>query len=98
MPPEVAFTREAQVQLQQLEAYLADRFYPANVRRYMDRLVEYCLALGKAQYRGRSRADLRSGSRVVGFERKASIYFTVVGDQVFVVSVLYDGRTFESSE
>jgi plasmid stabilization system protein ParE len=46
----VAFTKEAKKQLQELEAYLADRFYPGNARRYMDRLMESCLALGDAPH------------------------------------------------
>jgi toxin ParE1/3/4 len=98
MPLEVAFSPKAEIQLQQMEAYLANRFYPGNVRRYMDRLMECCLDLGKAPHRGRTREDLRPGLRVIGFERKASIYFTVVGEQVFIISVLYGGRTFESTE
>jgi toxin ParE1/3/4 len=94
----VAFTEEARTQLQELESYLADRFDPGNARKYMDRLMQFCLGLGGAPHRGRRREDLRPNVRVIGFERKASIYFKVEGQTVFVLGVLYGGRTFESPE
>jgi plasmid stabilization system protein ParE len=36
MAHEVAFSEEAREQLQELEAYLAERFYPANAERYSE--------------------------------------------------------------
>ncbi len=88
----VEFSVEAQAHLNELEDYLAERFYPGNARKYLDRLMQSCLSLGRSPHRGRSRDDLRPGLRVIGFERRVSIYFKVVGDRVYIVGVLYGGR------
>ena len=93
----VALTQEAKTQLQELEAYLADRFYPGNARRYMDRLMEACLAPGNAPHRGRRPTTCGRACESLDLS-KVSVYFKVVGEQVFIVGVLYGGRTFESSE
>ena len=82
MPYEVAFSAEAEAQLQELEAYLANRFYPANAERYVRRLTDACRAFAVAPFQGTMRDDLAPGIRTVGFERRATIYFKVVENRV----------------
>jgi plasmid stabilization system protein ParE len=91
----VAFSKEAEIHLQEIEAYLAERFYPANAEQFVQRLTKACLALGAAPYRGTKRDDLADGIRTTGFERRATIYFKVVEERVYILGVLYRGRQFE---
>ena len=93
MPYVVELSPRAQKNIEKLEEYLGDRFYPANAERFIDRLLRALESLALAPYRGTSRDDLRTGIRTVGFERKATIYFKVVGDKVIIVSVKFRGRT-----
>jgi toxin ParE1/3/4 len=90
---EVVFSTKADDQLEKLQDYLAKRFYPANAERYVQRLTQACHSLAEAPYRGTVRNDLAPGLRTVGFERTATIYFAIVGEQVVIVSIGY-GRRF----
>ena len=98
MPHQVAFSEEAELQLQKLEEYLAERFYPANAERYVQRLIEACHSLGAAPYRGTRREDLAPGVRMTGFERRVTIYFKVIEDQVVILGIAYGGRSFEREQ
>jgi toxin ParE1/3/4 len=97
MPHEVVFSAEAEMQLQEIEAYLAERSDPANAERFVERLAQACLSLGAAPHRGTKRDDLVPGLRTIGFERRTTVYFKLVENRVLIVSVLYGGRTFEPS-
>jgi plasmid stabilization system protein ParE len=95
MPYSVAFSEVAELHLQEIEAYLAERFYPVNAERFVQRLTKACLALGVAPYRGTKPDDLAPGIRTTGFERRATIYFKVVDERVYILGVYYGGRQFE---
>jgi toxin ParE1/3/4 len=97
MPYEVAFSAEAELQLQELESYLAERFYPTNAERYIHRLLDACRALATAPFQGTTRDDLASGIRTTGFERRVTIYFKVVEMRVVILGIFYGGRNFEAS-
>jgi plasmid stabilization system protein ParE len=94
MPYEVAFSAEAELQLQELEAYLSERFYPANAERYVQRIIDACRALAGAPFQGTMRDDLAPGIRTTGFERRATIYFKVIEKRVLILAILYGGRKF----
>ena len=98
MPYEVAFSEEAESQLQRLEEYLAERFHPANAERYVQRLIEACLSLGAAPHRGTKREDLAPGIRMTGFERRVTIYFKLLEHQVVILGIAYGGRSFERDQ
>lgn len=91
MSVEIVFSSQATEQLEQLEDYLARRFYARNAQRYVERLMMACRSLAQAPHRGTKRDDLAPGLRTVGFERTATIYFTLSGDQVVIVSIGYRG-------
>ena len=95
MPYEVAFSVEAELQLQELEAYLAERFSPTNAKRYIQRLTDACRSLGRAPFQGTMRDDLAPGIRTTGFERRITIYFKAVERRILILGVLYGGRKFE---
>jgi len=92
VPHPVAFSPTAEKQLEELERYLADRFFPKNAERYITRITKACLNLGLAPHRGTSREDLGPGVRVTGFERRVSIYFKVQPDRVTIVGIFYAGQ------
>jgi toxin ParE1/3/4 len=93
----VAFSPKAETQLSEIESYLAERFYPANAERYVLRLTRACHSIALAPHIGTRRDDLRPGLRTTGFERRVTIYFKVVGQQVLIVGIYYAGRTFEQA-
>jgi toxin ParE1/3/4 len=90
----VIFTPEAEQQLNELEQYLADRFYPADADQYIQRLTKACIAIGSAPYQGTKRDDIAPGFRTTGFERMVTIYFNLTEKAVLIVSILYGGRSF----
>jgi toxin ParE1/3/4 len=92
MAHEVALSERAQRQLQEIEDYLAERFYPRNAERFVRRLTKACHSLALAPHRGTKRDELRPGIRTIGFERRATIYFKVVEQHVFIIGVFYGGK------
>jgi toxin ParE1/3/4 len=70
----VVFSSAAQSQLEELEDYLALRFYPGNAERYVERIATACISLGLAPHRGTQREDLGTGVRMIGFESRVAIY------------------------
>jgi plasmid stabilization system protein ParE len=90
----VIFTPEAKQQLDDLERYLAERFYPINAERFVQRLTKACISIGLAPYQGTRRDDIAPGLRTTGFESRVTIYFSVAGKEVLIVSILYGGREF----
>jgi toxin ParE1/3/4 len=88
----VSFDPGALDDLDAIEEYLANRFYPRNASRYVQRIVEACNAIGLAPHRGHARDDIRPGVRAVGFERRVTITFEIQADAVLILGVLYGGR------
>jgi toxin ParE1/3/4 len=93
VPYLVTFSAEAQADLVELEEYLSERFYPRNAERYVHRIAQACFALAHAPHRGTSREDLGFGVRVIGFERRLSIYFRVRSDEIIIAGIFYGGET-----
>jgi toxin ParE1/3/4 len=51
------------------------------------------MALGSE--RGHRRDDVRPGLRIVGFERRITIAFTVSAEDVTILRIFYAGRNWE---
>ena len=62
---------------------------------YVARLEAYCNGFEFAGECGRRRDDLRPGLRVVGFERRVAIVFTVSDDEVIILRLYYGGQYWE---
>jgi toxin ParE1/3/4 len=86
------FSIEATQQLIDLELYLADRFYPENSWRFVERITAACHAIAEIPQRGTPRNDVGPGIRSISFERKVTIYFDVHGDLVRILTIQYGGR------
>jgi toxin ParE1/3/4 len=88
----VSFRPEAESDLFNLYDYIAEEAGPAIAGGYIDRIEAACMALATFPERGTDRDEIRPGLRTIGFERRATIIFQVVGQEVLIVRVLYGGR------
>ncbi|QJE74631.1 type II toxin-antitoxin system RelE/ParE family toxin [Aerophototrophica crusticola] len=88
----VAFTPTAERHLDNLHRYIATRSGEAIADGYVGRIIGFCQSLATFPDRGIRRDDIVPGLRVVGFERRVSISFTLEGDLVLVQGVFYGGR------
>jgi len=89
---QVVFTRRAVGQLARLHRYIADRASEAVADGYVGRLVAYCERFDMFPERGMKRDDILSGLRLVGFERRATVAFTVEAERVVIEGVFYGGQ------
>jgi toxin ParE1/3/4 len=89
---------EAEDDLFQLYRYTARKSSPAVAQRYVNRIRAHLNGFDRFPERGTVRDEIRSGLRVVGFERRVSIAFKVQGDEVIIFGVLYSGRQISRSE
>jgi len=93
--PQVLFTPEAKSDLLELYEYIAERGGPERAIAYVERIEKACLSLRAIPERGTLREDLRSGLRVMGFERRAMIAFRVKAGDIAILRILYGGRSLE---
>lgn len=91
----VAFSPEALDDLRQLYDWLADAAGPVTTLRYIERLEAYCRGFTTASERGHLREDIRPGLRIVGFERRVTIAFTVSEPNVTILRLFYGGQNWE---
>jgi plasmid stabilization system protein ParE len=66
-----------------------------RARLYVGEIQAYCLNFSTFPKRGMKRSDLRSGLRLVGYRRRATIAFEVTGDVVIIARIFYRGRNVE---
>ena len=92
----VDFAPEAQRDLIQLYDWLADAASPETAIRYIDRIEDYCRGMGLGSERGQKRDDIRPGLRIVGFERRITVAFTVSETRVTILRLFYAGRNWEA--
>lgn len=92
----VEFAPEAFDDLMQLYDWIANAASPETAIRYIDRIETYCRGMGVAPERGHKRDDIRPGLRIVGFERRISIAFTVCETRVTILRLFYGGRSWEA--
>lgn len=95
MPTQVLFSASAEADLDELFGWIADRAGIATALAYTERIRRYCSGFRPFPERGTKRDDLRVGLRTVGFERRVTIAFTIRGDDVVILRILYAGRSLE---
>ncbi len=93
----VIFSPEAMEDLLALYDWIAEAAGPETAIAYIDRLEAYCLGFVAASERGHRRDDIREGLRVVGFERRITVAFTVDADRVTILRFIYAGRNWEGA-
>ena len=92
----VVFAPEAADDLTELYDWIAAAASPTVAMGYLDRVEGFCLRLGIGSERGQIRADIRPGLRIVGFERRLTIAFTVGDERVTILRVFTAGRNWEA--
>ena len=93
----VLFTPVAERQLDCLHQYIAERASERTADGYVGRIVAFCQSLNAFPLRGSARDDLLPGLRTIGFERRATIAFTVTDAAVLIEGVYYGGQDFETN-
>jgi toxin ParE1/3/4 len=91
----VVFAETARADLDDIFAWIADRAGLGVALAYTHRIERFCLAMTPFPQRGTSRDDIRPGLRTLGFERRATIAFTVKGDDIIILRILYAGRSLD---
>jgi toxin ParE1/3/4 len=92
---EVSFRPQAEADLFALYRYIADDAGAAVAGGYIDRIEAACLALETFPERGTRRDHIRPGLRTMGFERRATIAFQVLENDVVILRIFYGGQDFE---
>ena len=91
----VEFAPEAVTDLQSLYDWIERAAGPETAFGYISRIETFCRGMAFGAERGRSRADIRPGLRIVGFERRVTIAFTVTETRVLILRLFYGGRDWE---
>ncbi|QKD00285.1 type II toxin-antitoxin system RelE/ParE family toxin [Mesorhizobium loti] len=92
----VVLSPEALADLRWIYDTIASAAGNATAMRYIERIEVHCQGLDHASERGTRRDDLRPGLRVIGFERRVTVTFTVQSDQVVILRVFYGGANWEN--
>lgn len=93
----VILSPEAEDDLIKLYEWIAERAGPTVAIGYIERIESFCARLDIASERGTTRDDIRAGLRIVGFERRVTVAFTVTGEDVQILRLYYGGRDWEAS-
>jgi toxin ParE1/3/4 len=93
---EVYFRPAAEADLIALYDYIARQAGRTIALGYITRIEAACMALAEFPERGTRRDDIWPGLRTMGFERRATIAFRILGARVEIVTIAYGGRDFES--
>lgn len=91
----VIFAPEARDDLFALYDWITAAASPDTALSYIERIETYCLGFTHAAERGTRRDDIRQGMRVVGFERRVTIAFSIKEERVTILRIFYGGRDWE---
>lgn len=90
----VEISEDARADLFALYDWIADAASPTIALSYIERLETYCQEFDLASERGQLREDIRPNLRIVGFERRVTIAFTVEETRVIILRIFYGGRNW----
>jgi toxin ParE1/3/4 len=94
---EIVFSPEAIDDLNRLYDWIASVAGSTVAFRYIERIEEFCMRLDLASERGVVREDIRPGLRVVGFERRLTVAFSVDAEIVTIYRLFYGGQNWEET-
>ena len=92
----LAFSPEAIEDLRHVADYIAEQAGSARALAEIDRIEAWCRSLTDLPERGRRRDDIRPGLRVISFQRRMTIAFTVQSDRVIILRILAAGRDIQA--
>lgn len=88
----VAYSPEARHDLIDLGDWIAEHAGTDVALNYIERLEAYCSTFEFSGEGGQRRDDIRSGLRIVGFEKRVAIAFVVTDSEVTILRPYYGGR------
>jgi toxin ParE1/3/4 len=91
----VVFADAARDDLDDIFTWIADQAGIETALVYSGRIERFCMGMTPFPRRGTARDDLRPGLRTVGFERRVTIAFTLSGDDIVILRILYTGRSLD---
>ena len=92
----VVYAPEALQDLIDLYDRIAGCAAPAVAAGCLGRIGAFCANLPFASERGRRRDDIRPGLRIIGFERRVTIAFSVEERSVTILRLFYGGVDWEA--
>ena len=91
----VTLSPEAKDDLLALYDWIAAAAQPNTALGYIERIEAFCHGMRIASERGTKRDDIRPNLRIVTFERRVTIAFTVNETTVVILRLFYAGRNWE---
>ena len=91
----VVISPEARDDLIALYDWIAAAAHPATALGYIDQIEAFLKGMRLASERGTRRDDIRAGLRIVSFERRVTVAFTVEAASVVILRIFYAGRNWE---
>lgn len=88
----MVYAPEARDDLLALYDRIADAASAQTALTYVARLEGWLAAFATASERGTRRDDVREGLRIIGFERRVTVAFTVSDAQVVILRLFYGGQ------
>ncbi len=95
----VRLSPEAETDLVHIHGYVEKHSgSTVTADRYIERIAGFLSSFEVFPERGTVRDDVRSGLRIIGFERTISIAFVVEKDDVIILHILAGGQEFSTQE
>ncbi len=91
----VEFSPEAFQDLISIYDWIAKRAGPVIGLGYIERIEAFCRGMLVASERGHRRDDIRPGLRIVGFEKRVTVAFTVTEERTVILRLFYGGQDWE---
>jgi toxin ParE1/3/4 len=89
--------RRAKADLQWIYDTIESATDPSTALHYVERITDFCQRLEYGGERGNRRDDVRPGLRVIGFERRIAVAFTVDAERVVILRLFYGGADWEGT-
>ncbi|MBO6553161.1 MAG: type II toxin-antitoxin system RelE/ParE family toxin [Roseitalea sp.] len=93
----LVYASTAEADLLSLHSQIASASSFVIATRYIERIEAFCASFDLAAERGAARDDLMPGLRIVGFERRITIAFTVDDETVTFLRFFYGGQDWDSA-
>ena len=91
----VIIAPEAKADLLALYDWIAAATHPQTALGYIERIETFCHGMRIASERGTRRDDMRPNLRIVTFERRVTVAFTVDNGSLVILRLFYGGRNWE---
>ena len=83
--------------LREIGDWVEERAGSGIAAAYIQRLEDFFGQIALSPYRGSPRDNVRRGLRIVGFERRVTVAFSVDESRVTILRLFYGGRDWEGA-